>query len=231
MTVASNQFQSHNQLLRHGMLNWVTRGVFLGYQRNYLELQVDDLFLGDDAWDPATHATSFDPAQASRMTPADVTRRSRGRKAHGLRLDFAFNGGGSELYKADNNLADGSARRPPSPIRRRATRSATSTTPSTTRTSTARPRRSSPRRSPTTSRGAPAARPPVQPQRGDHRRALGPGEHASRQPGHHRHEVPRAAAGQVDGAGASRDTRSAAAAGPCGAGRSSGRRRCRCRRG
>ena len=52
MTVASNQFQSHNQLLRHGMLNWVTRGVFLGYQRNYLELQVDDLFLGDDAWDP-----------------------------------------------------------------------------------------------------------------------------------------------------------------------------------
>ena len=52
MTVASNQFQNHNQLLRHGMLNWVTRGVFLGYQRNYLELQVDDLFLGDDAWDP-----------------------------------------------------------------------------------------------------------------------------------------------------------------------------------
>ena len=51
MTVASNQFQNHNQLLRHGMLAWVTRGVYLGYQRNYLELQVDDLFLGDDAWD------------------------------------------------------------------------------------------------------------------------------------------------------------------------------------
>ena len=44
------------------MLNWVTRGVFLGYQRNYLELQVDDLFLGDDAWDPATHTTDYDPA-------------------------------------------------------------------------------------------------------------------------------------------------------------------------
>ena len=54
MTVASNQFQNHNQLLRHGMLTWVTRGVYLGYQRNYLELQVDDLFLGDDAWDEAT---------------------------------------------------------------------------------------------------------------------------------------------------------------------------------
>src|SRR4051794_7085235 len=31
MTVASNQFQNHNELLRHGMLNWVTRGVFLGF--------------------------------------------------------------------------------------------------------------------------------------------------------------------------------------------------------
>ena len=34
------------------MLNWVTRGVFLGYQRSYLELDVDDVFLGDDKWDP-----------------------------------------------------------------------------------------------------------------------------------------------------------------------------------
>jgi hypothetical protein len=99
MTVASNQFQSHNQLLRHGMLNWVTRGVFLGYQRNYLEVQVDDLFLGDDAWNPATHTTDYDPANASRMTPADVDQAIAWSLAHGLQLDFAFNGGGSELYK------------------------------------------------------------------------------------------------------------------------------------
>ncbi|MDA0161522.1 hypothetical protein OM076_14695 [Solirubrobacter ginsenosidimutans] len=99
MTVASNQFQSHNQLLRHGMLNWVTRGVFLGYQRNYLEVQVDDLFLGDDAWDPATHTTNYDPGAAIRMTPADVDQAMAWSQAHGLRLDFAFNGGGSELYK------------------------------------------------------------------------------------------------------------------------------------
>jgi hypothetical protein len=99
MTVASNQFQSHNQLLRHGMLNWVTRGVLIGYQRNYLEVQVDDLFLGDDAWDPATHTTNYDPGAASRMTPADVDQAIAWSQAHGLRLDFAFNGGGSELYK------------------------------------------------------------------------------------------------------------------------------------
>jgi len=103
MTVASNQNQSQAQLLRHGMLNWVTRGVFLGYQRNYLELQVDDLFLGDDAWDPATHTTNYDPAAASRMTPADVAQAVAWSKSRGVRIDFAFNGGGSELYKADHN--------------------------------------------------------------------------------------------------------------------------------
>ena len=102
MTVASNENQSQAQLLRHGELNWVTRGVFLGYQRNYLELQVDDLFLGDDAWDPATHTTNYDPAAASRMTPADVAQAAAWSKARGVRIDFAFNGGGSELYKADH---------------------------------------------------------------------------------------------------------------------------------
>ncbi len=99
MTVAANENQSHAQLLRHGMLNWVTRGVFLGYQRNYLELQVDDLFLGDDAWDPATHTTNYDPAAASRMTPTDVTRAVQWSAATGIRLDFAFNGGGSALWQ------------------------------------------------------------------------------------------------------------------------------------
>ena len=97
MTVASNQFQNHNQLLRHGMLGWVTRGVYLGYQRNYLELQVDDLFLGDDAWDAVTNTTSYDPARASRMTPGDVDRAIAWSRARGLRIDMAFNGGGSAL--------------------------------------------------------------------------------------------------------------------------------------
>jgi hypothetical protein len=98
MTVAGNENQSHVQLLRHGMLNWVTRGVFLGFQRNYLELQVDDLFLGDDAWDPVTHTTNYDPAAASRMTAGDVAQAVQWSKNRGVRLDFAFNGGGSALW-------------------------------------------------------------------------------------------------------------------------------------
>lgn len=101
-TLAGNENQSQVQLLRHGMLNWVTRGVYLGYQRNYLELQVDDLFLGDDSWDPATHTNNYDPAAASRMTPADVTHAVAWSKQSGIRIDFAFNGGGSQLWLADH---------------------------------------------------------------------------------------------------------------------------------
>ena len=41
----------HAQLLRHGMLSWATRGVYLGSARDYLELQIDDVFLPNDRWD------------------------------------------------------------------------------------------------------------------------------------------------------------------------------------
>jgi len=105
MTVPSNAAQIHNQLLRHGMLSWVLRGMYLGYQRNYLELHVDDLFLGDDAWQSTTNVTSYDPTLASRMTPADLAQAIAWSKSRGLRLDMVFNGGGSALYLQDHPTA------------------------------------------------------------------------------------------------------------------------------
>ena len=100
MTVASNELQSHNQLLRHGMLNWVTRGVFLGYQRNYLELQIDDVFLPDDVWDPTTHTTDYDPAHAVRMSAADADAAVKWSHDNRLRLDMAYNGFGADALLA-----------------------------------------------------------------------------------------------------------------------------------
>jgi hypothetical protein len=50
MTVDSNENQIHAQLLRHGVLGWATRGTHLGLQRNYFEMQVDDVFLPDARW-------------------------------------------------------------------------------------------------------------------------------------------------------------------------------------
>jgi hypothetical protein len=96
MTVASNQFQTHNQALRQGMLTWVTRGVFLGYQRSYMGLDVDDIFLGDDRWDPNANVTIYDPEQAIRMTPQDVTNAVQWQKRTGLKLNMAYNMAGAD---------------------------------------------------------------------------------------------------------------------------------------
>jgi hypothetical protein len=105
-TFDSNQFQLHSQLLRHGQLAWVTRGTFFGDQRNYLELHIDDVFLGDDIWDPATHATNFNPEAAVRMTPDDVATAVAWSRATGLRLDSLYNGGGSVAYAAEHGGSD-----------------------------------------------------------------------------------------------------------------------------
>jgi hypothetical protein len=96
MTLASNQFQSHNQALRHGMLTWVTRGVFLGYQRNYLELDVDDIFLGDDRWDPVGNVTNYDSDQAIRMSAQDVANAIAWQNRTGLKLNMVYNMGGTD---------------------------------------------------------------------------------------------------------------------------------------
>ncbi len=98
VTVNSNQFQSQNQLLRHGMLNWVTRGVFLGYQRNYLELDVDDVFLPDDKWDPVSNVTLYDEASAIRITEQDVSNAVAWEHKTGLRLNMVYNAGGIDEF-------------------------------------------------------------------------------------------------------------------------------------
>ena len=73
-----NGGQLQSELLRHGELNWVTRGVYLGDQRNYLAINIDDVFLSDDSWDTATHTTDYNPADAIRMTPRTSTGRPPG---------------------------------------------------------------------------------------------------------------------------------------------------------
>jgi hypothetical protein len=94
-TVDSNAYQTHAQLLRHGMLTWVTRGVYLGYQRNYLELQVDDVFLPNDRWDMQTNTTPDPGPNPIRLIPSDVTRAVNWSTTNGLKLDLVFNGSGS----------------------------------------------------------------------------------------------------------------------------------------
>jgi hypothetical protein len=94
-TFNENQYYLQSQLLRHGELDWLARNTYFGDQRNYLETDIDDNFLSDDAWDATTHSTDFNPADALREVPADVMTAAAWSAAHNFRLDMLFNGGGS----------------------------------------------------------------------------------------------------------------------------------------
>lgn len=48
---------THTLLLGYGVVNWVTRGVFLGERKVYMSAQPDDVFIPDDLWDPASKTT------------------------------------------------------------------------------------------------------------------------------------------------------------------------------
>jgi len=97
-TFDQNQNQLQAELLRHGALNWVTRGVYFGDQRNYLETDIDDNFLPDDTWSTATHTTDYTPAEALREEPVDVEYAAKWSASSNFRIDMLFNGGGSEAY-------------------------------------------------------------------------------------------------------------------------------------
>lgn len=92
-TIDGNPAMIHVQLLRHGMLRWVTRGVYLGHQRHYIGLQVDDVFLSDDSWDPEAARTV--PVEI-RMQREDVEAAVRWSRVRGVRLDMTFNGHGAQ---------------------------------------------------------------------------------------------------------------------------------------
>ena len=102
------------------MLNWVTRGYFLGTQRNYFEIHVDDIFLPDDRWSTTENKTAIevdatrpaprvgpdeyectrdptvtDPAGVPAADPHAPGRRDRAiawQTANGLVMDMVYNG-------------------------------------------------------------------------------------------------------------------------------------------
>jgi hypothetical protein len=102
-----NADQLQAELLRHGALNWVTRGVYFGDQRNYYEADIDDNFLFDDSWDTTTHTTNYNPEEAIRENPTDVEYAAKWSEEHKFRIDMLFNGGGSVAYAEDHKTTVG----------------------------------------------------------------------------------------------------------------------------
>jgi hypothetical protein len=112
VTASFNENMQWFNILADGIVSWATRGISLGFNRNYLAVQVDDVFLPDSRWSATGNCTPgdgcVDPNVRTtdiRMLPADVTNVVNWQNANAFKLDMIFNGGGSDLWKADTGAA------------------------------------------------------------------------------------------------------------------------------
>lgn len=122
LTAAMNENQFQFQALFPGMLSWLTYGVHLGSERNYLAVHVDDVFLANARWNKQEHCTGGvdrdgqcpifkgdDRSDLILMSTADVDALEAFQRRTGLYLDLAFNGDG--YRQANQTLADLEAQR------------------------------------------------------------------------------------------------------------------------
>lgn len=99
-TFDANFAQVQGQLLRAGQLAWLTGGTYIGFERNYLSIQIDDVLAGNHSWRVDTHESDRRPESSLRMTAADARHAARWARSRGVRLDLAYNGAGSVQYGA-----------------------------------------------------------------------------------------------------------------------------------
>jgi hypothetical protein len=103
ITASYSQHQQWFTVLGHGIVTWMTRGLHLGYHRNYFAVHIDDVLMADGRWSPTGHCTAGAdcsdptiPVRDIRMTAADVTRLKEFQAANGgWAPDLAFNAYGS----------------------------------------------------------------------------------------------------------------------------------------
>jgi len=101
VTAANNPYLTHSMLLSYGVINWLTKGLFLGERHVQLDTTVDDLFIDDNLWNPPTLS---DLCCIYRITGSDLQAllnwqsrvQSSSPSTAGVRVEWAFNGQGSE---------------------------------------------------------------------------------------------------------------------------------------
>jgi hypothetical protein len=104
-----NYYQLQYRYIAHALADWVTRGVHLGYWRNYLTVDYDDVFNADAEWSQTGKCTPGDttcPAGTPdttplRMTAADATYAAQWQTSHKFTMEFLFNGGASSRFQVN----------------------------------------------------------------------------------------------------------------------------------
>ena len=116
LTFDSNAFSMQTLLFGYGLVNWATRGLFLGERHVYLSPQIDDVFIDDERWLAGTACSLVGKDRPEdqegptiRMTGTDLavvglwqTARNVQSTTAKLRLTMALNGWGTTgIYKKD----------------------------------------------------------------------------------------------------------------------------------
>lgn len=109
VTAANSPFLMHSMLTYYGIINWVTKGLFLGERHVNICAQVDDLLIDNDIWD--TSALSDMTGLTYRLNRNDFlasvrwqnTLRASNSNFSSFMLEMAFNGeGASGIYRPDD---------------------------------------------------------------------------------------------------------------------------------
>jgi hypothetical protein len=99
MTFDGNFFLVHSLALAHGILNWVTGGLFLGERHVYMTPQIDDIFIDDDVYGGGNYRINAVDWGAVVAWQAQKQLQSQ---TSDLLLHMAFNGEGTTgMYTPD----------------------------------------------------------------------------------------------------------------------------------
>jgi hypothetical protein len=102
LTFTSNQYLMQSSLLTYGMFRWASRGLFLGEQRHYLNVDVDDWFNSADHYFPDGHIESDPGFQMSGHDAYNVSLKQAALRTayplgNGFTFTMAYNGGDANL--------------------------------------------------------------------------------------------------------------------------------------
>jgi hypothetical protein len=102
LTFTSNQYLMQTNLLAYGLFRWASRGLYLGDQRHYLEVDVDDWFNSADHYFPDGHIESDPGFQVSGHDAYNLNVRQTALRnsyplASAFTLNLAFNAGDANM--------------------------------------------------------------------------------------------------------------------------------------
>lgn len=93
MTFDSATYLVSSSVVRHGLIRWVSKNLFLGQRHTYLTAQIDDVFLDDDIYTGGSYRQNSNDWHATITWQHGYRQRPSGVN---FRYDMAFNGLGAE---------------------------------------------------------------------------------------------------------------------------------------